>query len=80
MPKKKTKSGAKQRFNVTATGRILVAEDNPVNQKVALRFLKTIGHQATLAANGREAIDALRQAAGLGWWSLPWRPDDPSPL
>jgi len=40
--------------------RILVAEDNPVNQKVALRFLKGLGHTTTLAANGQEAIDLLR--------------------
>ncbi|MBK8476691.1 MAG: response regulator [Opitutaceae bacterium] len=43
-----------------AAPRILVAEDNPVNQKVAMRFLKTLGHSATLAANGQQALDALR--------------------
>jgi CheY-like chemotaxis protein len=42
------------------SARILVAEDNLVNQKVALRFLKGIGHSATLVTNGQEAIDALR--------------------
>ena len=40
---------------------ILVAEDNPVNQKVALRFLSSLGHAAHLAANGQDAIDLLRQ-------------------
>ena len=44
----------------TRAARILVAEDNMVNQKVALRFLKGIGHQPTIAANGHEAIEALR--------------------
>ncbi len=44
----------------TRSARILVAEDNLVNQKVALRFLKGIGHSATLVTNGQEAIDALR--------------------
>jgi len=43
----------------TKAARILVAEDNPVNQKVALRFIKGLGHSPTLAVNGREAVDLL---------------------
>jgi PAS domain S-box-containing protein len=38
--------------------RVLVAEDNPVNQKVILRMLDRAGVQAELAENGREAVEA----------------------
>ena len=42
--------------------RILLAEDNPVNQKLAVRLLERLGYRADLATNGLEAIAAIEAA------------------
>jgi CheY-like chemotaxis protein len=39
--------------------RVLVAEDNIVNQRVATGILENAGHTVTVVENGREALDAL---------------------
>ena len=41
--------------------KILLAEDNVINQKVALRMLERLGYQADVAANGSEVLAALQQ-------------------
>jgi signal transduction histidine kinase/CheY-like chemotaxis protein len=47
---------------VHASGRLLLVEDNFVNQRVAVYMLAKIGHQADVARNGREAIEMLSKA------------------
>ena len=49
------------------TGRILVVEDNAVNQLVARRLLEKGGHTVTVAGNGREALAVLTSASFDGF-------------
>jgi CheY-like chemotaxis protein/HPt (histidine-containing phosphotransfer) domain-containing protein len=41
--------------------RVLLAEDNVVNQKLAVSLLEQAGHQVRVVANGQLAVDALRE-------------------
>ncbi len=41
--------------------KLLLAEDNAVNQKLVVRLLEKRGHQVTIAGNGREALAALER-------------------
>ncbi len=45
----------------THSERLLLAEDNPVNQRVALHMLARLGYRADVAANGLEVLDALKR-------------------
>jgi CheY-like chemotaxis protein len=47
----------------TTVLRILVAEDNPVNQRLVIRLLEKRGHRVVLAVDGRQAIEALTQGS-----------------
>lgn len=60
-------SAVEMRVGVAATvhkmhgARILVAEDNPTNQRVTQLILESGGHVATIVDNGEAALDALEQ-------------------
>ncbi len=56
--------GAKRRAVRLLRGSVLLAEDNAVNQTVAVGMLETLGVSATVAANGREAV-AVAQAGNF---------------
>jgi len=42
--------------------RVLVVEDNPLNQKITLRMLQKLGCETALAENGREAVTAVESS------------------
>lgn len=45
-----------------ATGRILIAEDHPLNQEVITRLLHKRGYETVCVGNGREAVEAVKGA------------------
>jgi PAS domain S-box-containing protein len=62
-PSQSTPRVASAAPEAVAPVRILLAEDNPVNQRVALGLLANRGHQVTVVGTGREAIAAVEREA-----------------
>ena len=56
-PKPPVPTGADQRL------RVLVAEDYPINQRVAIRLLERLGHEVAVVGDGRAALVALERQA-----------------
>ncbi|MDH5610879.1 MAG: ATP-binding protein [Gammaproteobacteria bacterium] len=48
-------------IKVELKGRVLLVEDNPVNQMVAKKMLEKVGLESVLAINGREALEYLQE-------------------
>ncbi|PPE72573.1 hypothetical protein C3942_17495 [Solimonas fluminis] len=54
-------AAASRPANAAAALRVLVVEDTPLNQQVALRMLESLGYRADLAENGLLAVEAVQQ-------------------
>jgi len=54
-------AAARTRARARQPLRVLLAEDNPVNQEVALRLLERRGHSVIVAENGRQALTAIER-------------------
>jgi PAS domain S-box-containing protein len=54
-------AAASRRARARQPLRVLLAEDNPVNQEVALRLLERRGHSVIVAENGRQALTAIER-------------------
>jgi two-component system sensor histidine kinase RpfC len=61
-PAQALKAGLGATVHKIRGARILVAEDNPTNQRVTRMILESGGHKPTIVNNGEEALDALERA------------------
>ncbi|MGH9350642.1 MAG: ATP-binding protein [Terriglobia bacterium] len=61
LPKESSLLMAQHSGNGSRRLRVLLAEDNPVNQTLAVRLLEKHGHSVVWAANGREALAAIEK-------------------
>ncbi|HKP98501.1 MAG TPA: response regulator [Fibrobacteria bacterium] len=60
-PEKTRPEGVERRKRSPVPLRILVVEDNPINQLVAMRYLEILGCTADVSVNGQEAVEAYRR-------------------
>jgi len=52
-------AGAEEHFKASQNCRILVVEDNSINQRLVMLMLNKFGYRADAVANGKECVDAL---------------------